>query len=94
MEYTGVDGVVYNTATGEQQPTAWWQNLVTTVVTAAVNKNTATLQSGKTYHVDSTGRLVADGSTPATVAAAVQSNPLLMFGLLAVGAFLLYKLVK
>jgi hypothetical protein len=95
--YQGADGNWYDYSTGNPvaAPVEWWQAMLGTVVTAAVNKNTTQLQPGLTYHTDANGRLVQDG-IPAgnTVAAVAATNPLMILGLLAVGGFLLYKLVK
>ena len=94
--YQGADGAWYDYETGSPiaDPGAWWQSLLGTVVAAAVNKNAAPLQPGLTYHLDPQGKLVADGSTASGAVTAVASSPLLMFGVLAVGAYLLYRLAK
>jgi len=95
--YQGADGNWYDWTTGQQiaAPVEWWQALVGTVITAAVNKNTTgTLQTGQRYHVDAKGNLVADGSVPTGLATAAATNPLLFLGLLAIGGLILLKLVK
>lgn len=86
-------------ATGGVDPLPWWQSVLGYAVTAVVDAKTKppALQSGVQYQVDAAGNVVPMGVThvaPAPVTAALTSNPLVLFGVLALGALLLYKLVK
>lgn len=82
---------------GDITAPSWWEQVLGHAVTAVVDAKTRApaLQSGVQYQVDAGGNVVPMGvvhSTPTNPS--LTANPLVLIGVLALGAVLLYKLVR